>query len=143
MPEDGCCYRTKDMPFDFECTGCKLGFSVGEYHSHSLESDFIRRVLLVCTGCGLQHAVGFPLKNGKRFTHESLPHPLTDCRKLDGLLLPDDQWGHRILIDDPMPERLHCHNCNQNGCITDNLNQGSRCPRCNEVLPDAIAFWVT
>ena len=133
------------MPRDFECTTCKLGFSVGTYHYHSFEGEFLGRDLLVCASCGLQHAVEIPRSVGLPYAHESLTQPLTDCRKLDGscLLFPDDQWGHRTFVDDRNPESLYCHYCDQRGHITIKMELGGRCPRCSEILPRPIADWMT
>ena len=48
------------MPQRCRCRRCNLIFSVGWYHYHEYSSGYFASTLLVCSHCGVQHAVRHP-----------------------------------------------------------------------------------
>ena len=133
------------MPTDHECSTRKLGFSVGTYHYHSFDSGYLGRDLLVCTKCGVQHAVEVPSDDSVPFRQESLSEPVIDCPQLAGycLLLPDHDWGRQTASASRDPSQLHCHFCNTAGNIVSAIVAGDLCPRCGRILPKPISQWMT
>lgn len=134
------------MPADFECSTCRLGFSIGTYHYHSFDDGFIGSTLLVCRETGRQHRLEIPHPDRPYdFALESMPRLLIDVPRVADtmLMLPDDDWSSRQAVSTREFSSLACHCCSQLGTLIDKIEPGVRCPNCHDVLPRPIAEWMT
>lgn len=71
------------MPQDFRCTNCELRFSVGWFHYHCFSSGYGAQTLLVCTCCGLQHALEIATHDRGPEFYEKFDVELTSTSKSD------------------------------------------------------------
>jgi rubredoxin len=134
------------MPLDYQCSQCRLGFSVGTYHYHSHASGYFGRTLLLCSNCGTQHAIEIPIKDdGEPYTLRSMPGPAVECETLDGfkLLFPKSEWTHPVPIPSHRTESLSCQHCGVRGTLTENVTDEWTCPNCSAPNKGYFSRWMT
>ncbi|NBB17392.1 hypothetical protein GVN21_18675 [Caulobacter sp. SLTY] len=81
------------MPADYRCDACRLCFTLGGYHYHSMPDGFVGKSLSVCGACGRQHAIEYaaPDRGPERFELYELV--LTDV--LAGAVATVARWLRR------------------------------------------------
>jgi RNase P subunit RPR2 len=143
-------YGEENMPSDFECPNCHLGFSVGWYHYHRSDSGYIARTLLVCSVCGVQHSIEHPIQKKneepKPLVLESFNEPMINVQRVSGtkLLSPGKEWQNRTSIESQKVKDLSCQHCANKGMLVAEWPLfGASCPKCGTKIQKALTSWRT
>jgi DNA-directed RNA polymerase subunit RPC12/RpoP len=139
-------YPAQNMPRDYECSTCKLGFTLGTHHFHIHDDGYFGQTSLVCSACGLQHVIEIPMRDsGVPIRLSSMPELLIDCEKLRGtkLLFPRARLQNATTIDSRDTIHLRCHGCGASGTLVSELRRDNRtCPNCKSDALVTLTDWM-
>ena len=140
-------YPAQAMPRDYECSNCKLGFTVGTHHYHIHDDGYFGQTSLVCSTCGLQHMIEIPMVDSTvPIRLSSMPDLLIDCEKLRGtkLLFPRSEFQNRMTIETRDTDSLQCHGCGEIGNLVSELPISKNvCPNCKSDSLETLTDWMT
>lgn len=140
------------MICEYHCSSCKLAFSFGRYHLHTLKSGYSASTLLFCKDCGVlykyMHAIP---ESGKKDYLRAQPEPITKlhvdlegiysvlkewipCPNEESYVLESEQKKSKKrmkAIHSPLVTQAVCHYCGSKGSLMDDYYpKHVQCPRC-------------
>ncbi len=140
-------HPAQNMPLDYECSNCKLGFTVGTHHYHKHDDGYFGQRSLVCFACGRQHVIEIPMRDSHMpILLKSMPELLINCDKLLGtkLLFPRAQLQNTTTIESRDTSDLRCHGCVEIGTLLSEMRRANRrCPNCKLDTLDVLTHWMT
>jgi len=134
------------MPIDYECTACKLGFTVGFYHQHDHSDGYFGFRLLVCRGCGCQHQIHRPLSNSEQpCVLRSQPDlVIASPKRGSKLLIPFSHYTNQQFIESEDANILTCQRCHSVDALVDDwIADEYDCPNCSQPNLRQMSHWMT
>ena len=136
---------------DYQCSKCNLAFTIGCHEWAGPPRGYSARSLLVCSKCGIQHAIIHPTSVKWIFNKpeiiESLPHKivLRPLKESDISLLTviHKFFKNRKRTKNKDHQFLPCQSCNTVGSLVGGWKFGAKCPQCTEPIYEPIRKWMT